>query len=383
MTDHKDFLRRARMAQLLDKDDVSSRLDPGATEGGSRDEASRAEPSPDDALVSENTLEVLKDAGHLAARLGRWAWAKTKDGCAFALAKFGKMKTTWRLRQLKHQAFVAAEAPKPISPDDEEAHALVFGREDQRFDEDQRFERATAIPHETIKKMLAALQNRNADVQEGGVVSDGMGSLPAELAPLIDLMIKPGVDFAPLEGLDAHGIAAALSEPTAEAPAAEDGEPVMPRSLSVERTGSSARALRIIRVMFVFAALLTVALGYAWWQKHGTPDAAPTPLVAPAPSEIIPTPVDTLPAPVAVPAVVDVPVEPAAAPAPVVEPPPVQLPPPARAPDDRAAKPSAASARPAVAKPKPIPTPAEEWQDKAAEDIDAWAEQMGIEPDAD
>ncbi|MFY2764345.1 hypothetical protein [Arenimonas sp. MALMAid1274] len=370
MSDHKDFLRRARMAQLLNKDDVPSRPERAAKDDGHRDDASRTEPAPDDALLSEGTLEVLKDAGHLAARLGRWTWAKTKDGCTFALAKGGEVKATWRLRRLKHQTFVAVEAPKAIGPDDEEAHVLVFGRDNE-------------ISRGTIEKMLAALQDRDPDGQEGAHLSDGVGTLPAELSPLIDVMIKPGVDFAPLEGLDGHSIAAALSGPHPETPAPENDEPASAAALLVEWPGSSARALRFIHVMFVFLALLSAALFFAWWKKHGAPEAEPAAAAVPTSEVSVPTPVEAIPAPVARPTVVEVAVEPVAAPTPVVEPAPVQLPPPVRAPDARAAKPSAAPVRPAVAKPKPVPAPAEEWQDKAAEDIDAWAEQMGIEADAD
>ncbi|MFY2764347.1 hypothetical protein [Arenimonas sp. MALMAid1274] len=45
----------------------------------------------------------------------------------------------------------------------------------------------------------------------GFLCLDGKGSLPGELSSLIDVMIKPGVDFAPFQGLDGHGISTALN----------------------------------------------------------------------------------------------------------------------------------------------------------------------------
>lgn len=39
----------------------------------------------------------------------------------------------------------------------------------------------------------------------------GKGSLPGEISSLIELMIRPGVDYAPLQGLDAQGVAIALN----------------------------------------------------------------------------------------------------------------------------------------------------------------------------
>lgn len=45
----------------------------------------------------------------------------------------------------------------------------------------------------------------------GLVVMCGKGSLPGELSALIDLMIAPGVDFAPIQGMNAQAVAFALN----------------------------------------------------------------------------------------------------------------------------------------------------------------------------
>lgn len=45
----------------------------------------------------------------------------------------------------------------------------------------------------------------------GLIVMCGKGSLPGELSALIDLMIAPGVSYAPMQGLDAQGVAFALN----------------------------------------------------------------------------------------------------------------------------------------------------------------------------
>lgn len=45
----------------------------------------------------------------------------------------------------------------------------------------------------------------------GFLCLDGKGALPGDLSSLIDVMITPGVDFAPLQGLDGNGISTALN----------------------------------------------------------------------------------------------------------------------------------------------------------------------------
>lgn len=316
MNDPTDLLRRARMAQLMDDDQPVARppqedVDTSMEELRlSRHMRTRAEdddsaPLQDDALVSEDTLKALKNAGNLAARASRWTWGKAKQGAAVAAEK-------------TLQAKAAAEES-------------LAQRKAQR-----------AIDAEASRVALEALAARRLLEQ------------PQE---------KPAIEVAPVEAV----------------PAPEALEPMTPRVL---HTDPSTQARRRLRNAFIAGTLLTLAFAGAWWALHGnTPEpAAPTttptpaetaPVVA-APAEVI-EPValaPVVPAPVIAPPAVEPVAEVEAAPAPIPEakPAPVVARP--------APKPAAVQRRPVAA---PAPAKTEDWQDEAKDEMDAWAEQMGIE----
>jgi hypothetical protein len=301
------------MAQLMDddqptapppQDDVDTSMEELrlSRQMRTRGEDDDSAPLQDDALVSEDTLKALKDAGNLVARASRWTWEKAKQGAAVAAEK-------------TLQAKAAAEES-------------LAQRKAQR-----------AIDAEANRVAMEALAARRLLEQ------------PQE---------EPAIEVAPVEAV----------------PAPEALKPMTPR---VVHTDPSTQARRLIRNAFIAGTLLLLAFAGAWWALHGNtpepavPKTALTPLetdpVVAAPAEVI--------EPVAQAPVVPVPVI-APEPVAVVEAAPASIP---------EAKPAPVVARPspkpAAVRPRPVAAPApartEDWQNEAKDEMDAWAEQMGIE----
>lgn len=83
-----------------------------------------------------------------------------------------------------------------ISALDATKHILVFGE--------------TGIGKSTV--MARPMAKQWWESKRGGLlVLDGKGALPGDLSGIIQVMIKPGVNFAPLQGLDGHGISTAIN----------------------------------------------------------------------------------------------------------------------------------------------------------------------------
>lgn len=313
MNDPTDLLRRARMAQLMDddqptappaQDDVDDTLEDVrlARNVRTREEDDDSAPLQDDALVSEDTLKALKNAGSLAARAGRWTWGKAKEGAAVAAEK-------------TLQAKAAAEES-------------LAQRKAQR-----------AIDAEANRVALEALAARRLLEQP---------------------QVERTIDVAPVEAV----------------PAPEAPEPMTAR---VVHADPSAQARRSIRIAFIVGTLLTLAFAGAWWTLHGnTPEPAipTTTLTPPETAPVVAAPAEVI-EPVAQPPVVPVPVI-APEPVAVVEVAPAAIPQvtPAPAVARPAPKPAAIRPRPVAA---PVPVKSEDWQDEAKDEMDAWAEQMGIE----
>lgn len=81
-----------------------------------------------------------------------------------------------------------------LTANDLSQHMLVFG------------ETGSGKTDTQAKKIAAQWVASGAG---GMLVLDGKGALPGDLRDLIDVMIEPGIEFNPYEGLDGHGIATA------------------------------------------------------------------------------------------------------------------------------------------------------------------------------
>lgn len=259
---------------------------------------------------------------------------------------------------------------------------------------------------------------------DGGLIYDGMGQLPQDIPEdLLDLVIQEGADEAPLEGLTSDdlldGVEAATPSVAPVVPA-----PVVSKRVEVEappvRQGVPAQRASIPRSwLLVGGGVLVVAAlagAGAYFYSGNVEDQSatpPAPVAAPMPAPVasepepvvetdVPAAVEEIPAqvalepagevaaPVAESTPEPVPVEPAVrqaevvpeavketpAPAPVVKSKP-RTPAPAPSAKAPAPKPVAAPKPAPVQQPKSAPKK-EEWQEKANQDIDAWAEQLGL-----
>lgn len=258
----------------------------------------------------------------------------------------------------------------------------------------------------------------------GALVCDGMGELSQESREdLLDVVIQSDADEAPMDGLTGEDVSQAVEalppvvSPTVPAPQASQG--VNAVAVATAPTVPAQRASIPRPWLLVGGGVLVVAglVGGGLYFFQGADDAlqvapatpveATTPVpVAPAPTAVVkpqapvveedtlapvvdettadePTPAvenvpSEVPAPVAVPAPAPAPavVKETPAPDPVVKPAP-RTPAPAPAAKAPTPKPVASPKPTPVPQPKPAPKK-EEWQERANQDIDAWAEQLGL-----
>lgn len=409
MTDTNELLRRARRAQRDANRDTET--PPGGAQDRERPEtpsvsrrqrhlepAEVSSDDADDALVSAGTLQLLANLVDLTKDAAAWTWDLSRRAVAYLATQ------TAHLR------------------------ARVEQRRAERQDRTASPQRQAPLEGLTGADVRAAL--------------DGPADKAADAAPIIKLgaaegfLTKKRYSYAPDEGVD-EGVALGLTDfewsketlvfgetstgmtsnthrPTAvewveqqgekDSPAANDtillktppDQAVVGHIASDVRTargdattamatrrGTRDEAIHRIRVAFVVACLLAVAMGGVWWWKHGTPATTPDASTVAAPeSEATAAPMVVAPPtpelPVATP-----PAAASDAPAPAVETVIAPAPPaaPAEAPtiiEVRPPAPRAPAARTATPKPA-APAPKEDWQDEAQQEMDAWAEQMGLE----
>lgn len=97
----------------------------------------------------------------------------------------------------KHYPYAPDEnATMRLSALDFTMHLIVFGMTGSR--------KTSAVMRPIAKQWVES--------RFGGFVClCGKGSLPGEISSLIEIMVRPGVDFAPFQGLTGHGVATALN----------------------------------------------------------------------------------------------------------------------------------------------------------------------------
>lgn len=343
MTDTNDLLRRARRAQREaeremetppSKDEAGERSDTPAVPRRQRLELKNdpGQEDADDALVSAGTFQLLENLVNLAKDGIAWTWDKSRRTSEFLAAKVAH----WRARREQHLA--------------------------ERKAEQQRIEA-------TQRKALEALAAQRP-AEAANPVAEAVAAEPV-------VFVAPPAPLPTPAPMEAPTPAAVVPAPVEIVPAPQpvvlqEGTDTAPQDEPLR-----VHAQRRIRAAFVVACLLTLVMGGAWWWKHGAPAsemdapavAAPVPTaeVAPVEPEAPETEAQVAPPAPPAPVVAAPPVETVAAPAPRVE----------------VIETRPAAAAPRAAKPRPVPTPApapkDAWQDEAQDEMDAWAEQMGIE----
>lgn len=404
-----DLMRKARLAAMLEE------------AGEAPPPASPKPGNPEDALVSEGTKAALKNAGALAGMAGKWGLSKAKQAAVATAEKTKQAKdaATQKLEAVQRARVEATPAPaveaeEAVIPNDDGSGLLVSDGMAIPLP-DEFLAEADKAPIEGVRpEELEVVDEAQAGAFESGEHDER--SHLARLEPGLEVQ-EVALSVSPHQVEDDKTMTAPMSASAVLAdpefdPPLEDplGEPApLPddaysEDISQPTTGSDNRATPRMTWPWVVAGVVVLSLvGYA---VFGPDDDQPSPSTAPTPTEATPPAVVEAPvvAPVAEP-LVDVetvpavepegaekvmPKEPAAPPAVVVqEPEPVAVPAPTRAeqavvaPAARRVEPKPVARptpRPAQRAPAAAPVKAEpQWQDKATQDMDRWAQDMGIE----
>lgn len=370
-------------------------------------------PSVEEKLVSDNTKETLKAAGHWAGVIGKRAAELTQKGVAAAAEKAKEAKATVdaRLAKATEERVEATEEERSSTPTvrsaDVEVMTKLFGSEgpgcvvvdgmaqdDVRVDGDD-MEGKAPFAELAAEDLVDALS-----VHEPTAIAGEADAVEVGKAPLVATPIEP----QPVVG--APGLAREvdalpdLPADVVEEPQLTDDVPIRQSTLApgaVDEPGGSPDAMapdgpqtslqsRLrTRWPWVLGGVVAVALvaGAIYFLPEKDDQTPPS---APAPLATVATPV----VPEQVSEVVEAPV---VTPTPVVLPeqvrpePPIKKPVPVAAPVVTASAPIATHPMPSPKRasaplPKKSPAPAAEqkndWQQKASDDLDAWAEKSGI-----
>ena len=400
-----DLMRKARLAAMLEAS--------GEAAPPPKPTAKKS----DDALVSDNTKAALKTAGTLAGMAGKWGLGKAKQAAAVTAEKTKEAQeaAVAKFEAAQHaraEAAVAKEsAPAETSPDIElTAHGSLVT--------DGMVSEAVVLPDAESEAPLEGIatqdiaealpQTAESDVHDepGSLSIEPLGSDAQEEAQTV-------VEEADYTTTFAAPLSASTGDPELVLPIEDPlGEPApLPddpysEELSQPTTGTDDEP-GLPRKIWPWAAGGVVCLGLVAFFAFGPSDTVPKPAATPTPSVAMPpAPVEVEP-PMDVPAaVVDQPdlvpvaveVAPAVEPAPepdearAVEPQPVVVEQPAVKVEPKPVARAVQAAPRATPQPaeRPAPRPVQrapaapakvepQWQDKAKQDMDRWAQDMGIE----
>lgn len=372
-------------------------------------------PSVEEKLVSDNTKEALKAAGHWAGVIGKRAAELTQKGVAAATEKAKEAKATMdaRLAKAAEERIHAAEDDGFSTPTVQQAEVEVatkfmssegpgylvadgMAQDYVRVDGDD-MEGKAPFADLAAEDLVEALS-----VHELAAIAGEANAVVVGKAPLVATPIEP----QPI--VEAPGLARevdALSDLPAdvvEEPQLTDDVPIRQSTLApgaVDEPGGSPDAMapdgpqtslqsRLrTRWPWVLGGVVAVALvaGALFFRHEKNEQPQPQPSAS-APVAPVAAPV----VPEQVPEVVEAPV---VKPTPVVLPeqvrpePPIEEPMPVAAPAVTASTPIATQSMPSPKRsssplPKKSPAPADEqkndWQQKASDDLDAWAEKSGL-----
>lgn len=401
----KEIMRKARLAAMRAEAEA----------------AKNPKPPVDDALVSDATKESV-------GRMGKWAAGKAKD-----LAQAAADKTKQAKDAAEHKLAQQRQVRETQRLEDEarKASELTRKADEQARQEQERHEleaaevarapAATAPEPGAVGVGVGASPRESAAGAEQGqkstfALSAAVGPMTARsddvASVLVDEELTPGVSVF---GETSAGMTSAAHKATAEVWVGEEAtrSPSPAPTMPAQRASIPRSWLLAGGGVLVVAGLVGGGL-YLFQGADESPQVVPAAPVeastaapiAPAPAPVVepeapvvvedtaaavadepaatePVPVvesisEPVSAPVAVPAPAPAPavVKETPAPAAVAKPEPRN---PVPAPAAKAPTPKPAAAPKPVPAPQPKPAPKkEEWQEKANQDIDAWAEQLGL-----
>lgn len=370
-------------------------------------------PSVEEKLVSDNTKETLKAAGHWAGVIGKRAAELTQKGAAAAAEKARDVKATVDARLSK-----AAEERVEATKEDWSSTPTVQAAEVEVATKFLKSERAGSLVTDGMAQDLVLV---DGEVCEGKAPTDEMASedvvealsvqesaaIPGEAvavevgeatlvaAPIEQQPVVEAPDLAPEVGALSDLPADAVEEPQVTndvsigqselALGAVEEPSHSPDATAPEGPQVSLQSRLRTRWPWVLGGVVAVslvagALHFLQEKNEQPPPSASAP-VAPIATPVVPEQVsEVVEAPVVAPAPAVLPEQ--ARPVPTIaKPEPVAAPAvTASAPKEAQPKPSPKRASPPL--PKKAPAPAAEqkndWQQKASDDLDAWAEKSGI-----
>lgn len=370
-------------------------------------------PSVEEKLVSDNTKETLKAAGHWAGVIGKRAAELTQKGAAAAAEKAREVKATVdaRLAKAAEERVEATEEDGLSTPTGHSAEVEVATKllKSERADSllaEGMAQDLVLVDREVLEGKATSAEMAAEDLVEalsvhepaaipGEADSVEVGEATFVAAPIEQQPVVEAPELAPEVGAPSDQLVDGIEEPqvTDDVPSGHSKlaldaveEPGHSPDATAPETPqaslqSSPRS-RWPRVVcgVVAVALVAGAIYFLQEQNDQPPPSAPAP-VAPAAAPVVTEQVlQVVEAPVVAPA-------PAALPEQVKVEPPIKKPVPVAAPAVTASAPKEAQPRPSPKRssppwPKKSPAPAAEqkndWQQKASDDLDAWAEKSGI-----
>lgn len=370
-------------------------------------------PSVEEKLVSDNTKETLKAAGHWVGVIGKRAAELTQKGAAAAAEKTRDVKATVDARLAK-----AAEDRVEATKEDWSSTPTVQQAEVEVATKFLKSERAGSLVTDGTAQDLVLV---DGEVCEGKAPTDEMASedviealsvqepaaIPGEAdsvevgeatfvaAPIEQQPVVEAPDLAPEVGAPSDQPADGVEEPQATddvsigqselALGAVEEPSQSPDTTPPETPQVSLQSNARSRWPWVVGGVVAVAFvaGVIYFlpgKDDQTSPSAPAP-VAPVATTVVPEQVpEVVEAPVVAPAPAALPEQ--AKPEPTIEKPePVAAPVvTASAPKEVQPKPTPPRAPAPLRKkaPAPVSEPKNDWQQKASDDLDAWAEKSGI-----
>ncbi len=370
-------------------------------------------PSVEEKLVSDNTKETLKAAGHWAGVIGKRAAELTQKGAAVAAEKARDVKATVdaRLAKAAEERVEATEEGRSSTPTvqaaeievvtkflkSEGAGSLVtdgMAQDLEHVDGEVCEDKAPTdeMASEDVAEALS-VQEPAAIPGEAGAVDVGEAVLVEAQTEQLQVVEVTGlapevgaVSDQPSDGVEEPQVTDDVSIGQSELALGAVEEPShSPDATAPEGPQVSLESRLRSRWPWVAGGVVAVALVagalYALQEKDDQPPPSASAPVAPVATPVVPE---------QVPEVVEAPV---VAPSPAVPPeqampePPIEKPEPVAAPAvtasaQKEAQPKPSPNRASSPLPKKAPAPAAEqkndWQQKASDDLDAWAEKSGI-----
>lgn len=370
-------------------------------------------PSVEEKLVSDNTKEALKAAGHWAGVIGKRAAELTQKGAAVAAEKARDVKATVdaRLAKAAEERVEVTEEGRSSTPTvhlaevevatkfskNERAGSLVEDgmAQDLVLVDGAAWEgKATSADTET-EDLVEALPVHEQAAIAGEAVAIEVGEVTLEAAP-----IEPQpVVKAPRLAREVDALSDLPAEAVEEQQVADDvsigqsdlalGAVEEPRHLAdatpLETPQASLQSNPRTRLPWVVGGVVAVVLVagalYALQEKDDQPPPSASAPVAPVATPVVPEQVpEVVEAPVVAPSPAVLPEQ--ARPVPTIAKPEPVAAPAVTASTPNSTHPMSSPKRASAPLPKKAPAPAAEqkndWQQRASDDLDAWAEKSGI-----